>query len=274
MARKRPLLRFWGVRGSIPTPGLATSRYGGNTACVELRVGDERIVFDAGTGLRELGNSLNGMRNVRLNLLLGHYHWDHLLGLPFFTPLFKPDTVLDIYGEHKGSGGPEEAIRSQFRAPHFPVDFRVLPSRLRFHHVQRGDSFKLGPVTIHVGRLNHPQGAVGYRAEVGRKSVVYASDHEHAGDGDPGLIEFAHKADVLIYDAMFTNASYAAGKQGWGHSTWEEAVRVAKAAKVKQLFIFHHDPVHDDKRMAAIERALKKAFPGGAAAREGLEVEL
>jgi phosphoribosyl 1,2-cyclic phosphodiesterase len=270
---KRPTLHFWGVRGSIPTPGTTTSKFGGNTACVELRSGTDRVIFDAGTGLRELGHRLAPESNVKATILLSHYHWDHLLGLPFFTPIFKPDTVLDLYGESKEGGGPKEALMRQFTAPSFPVEFSTLPSKMNFFDVKPGDKFEVGSIKIEVGRLNHPNAAICYRAQVGKASIVYASDHEHDGQGDKQLIDFCSGASILIYDAMYSNESYG-GKKGWGHSTWQEAVRVAKAAKVKQLYLYHHDPMNDDKAMAKIEREAKKIFAHALVAREGLVVDL
>ncbi len=269
----RPKLHFWGVRGSIPTPGTTTSKFGGNTACVELRAGNDRVIFDAGTGLRELGQTLAAEANLNVTLLLSHYHWDHLLGLPFFTPIFKPDTTLTIYGEHKEGGGARDALMRQFSAPSFPVEFSTLPSKLNFCTAKPGDKFAVGSIQVEVGRLNHPNAAICYRAQVGKGSVVYASDHEHDGQGDKELIEFCRGASALIYDSMYSDDSYAM-KRGWGHSTWQEAVRVAKAAKVKRLYLYHHDPLNDDKAMAKIERAAKKMFAGSVVARERMIVDL
>ncbi|MCC6806474.1 MAG: MBL fold metallo-hydrolase [Deltaproteobacteria bacterium] len=250
-----------------------TSKFGGNTACVEFRYGPDRVIFDAGTGLRELGQSLGQASNLELTVLLSHYHWDHLLGLPFFTPIFKPDTVLNIFGESKEGGGPRDALMRQFTAPSFPVEFSTLPSKLNFFDVKPGDAFAVGGIKVTVGRLNHPNAAICYRAQAGKASVVYASDHEHDGQGDRGLIDFCAGASALVYDAMYSNSSYST-KKGWGHSTWEEAVRIAKAAKVKKLFLYHHDPLNDDKAMAKIDRAAKKAFAGAIVARERLVVPL
>jgi phosphoribosyl 1,2-cyclic phosphodiesterase len=270
---KKPILHFWGVRGSIPTPGTSTRKFGGNTACVELRAGDQRLIFDAGTGLRTLGQTIVAQPNVRATILLSHYHWDHLLGLPFFGPIFKPDTELEIYGEHKQGGGPKEALQRQFAGPSFPVEFSTLASKLNFHTCEPGATFSVGPIEVQVGRLNHPNAAICYRATVDGKSVVYASDHEHDGKGDAELIEFTRGANVLIYDSMYADESYGP-KRGWGHSTWQEALRVAKAAKVKRLFLYHHDPVNDDAAMTKIERAAQKIFPRAEVAREGLEITL
>jgi phosphoribosyl 1,2-cyclic phosphodiesterase len=274
MASSSAGLKFWGVRGSIPTPGRSTAGVGGNTSCVELVGGTRRIVFDAGTGLRELGREAISQPDVEIHILLSHYHWDHMLGMPFFPPIFNPRAVIHVYGERKDGGGPEEALARQFAAPHFPVPFDVIRRHVQFHELKVGDVVRIGGARIEVGRLNHPQGAVSFRARLAGRTVVYASDHEHDGAGDEALVKFARKADALIYDAMFTDESYAAGKKGWGHSTWQEGVRVAREAGAARLFLFHHDPLHDDRRMAAIQRAAAKAFSGATVAREGMSVDL
>lgn len=267
-------VRFWGVRGSVPTPGRATTKVGGNTACIQLNAGGDPVVFDAGTGLREMGRTLLADPPPKVHLLLSHYHWDHMLGLPFFPPVFGGRTHVHVYGERKRGGGPKEAVARQFAAPHFPVDFGMLNRNLSFHDVKPGDAFRLGRTSIRVGRLNHPQGAVGYRATVGGRVFVYASDHEHDGRGDKELVRFCKGAHVLVYDAMYTGSSYDVGKKGWGHSTWEEGCRVARDAGVDRLFLFHHDPVHDDRQMLAIERQARRLFRGASVAREGSEVPL
>lgn len=274
MANSSITLRFWGVRGSVPTPGASTQKVGGNTACVEVGTGGEPVIFDAGTGLREFGLQLLKKPPAAVHILLSHYHWDHLLGLPFFPPVFGGNVVVNVYGERKEGGGPREAIMRQFASPHFPVDFKVLEKTCRFHEVKEGQVLQLDRAKVTVGRLNHPQGAVAYRVQVDKTSVVYASDHEHDGQGDGGLVAFSKGADAIIYDAMYTGASYALGKKGWGHSTWEEGCRVAKDAKAKRLFLFHHDPVHNDATMAAIERAARKLFKGTTVARERALVKL
>ncbi len=274
MANTGARLAFYGVRGSVPTPGKTTARVGGNTSCVEVQTGGKaRIVFDAGTGLRELGRTLIHAPETEVHILLSHYHWDHMLGLPFFAPIFHPRSRLHIYGERKDGGGPREAMIRQFAAPHFPVVFDLIESHVTFHEVAVGDKFRIGQASVVVGKLNHPQGAIAYRVNTGGKSVVYASDHEHDGTGDGPLVEFAHKANALIYDAMFTDETYGQ-KRGWGHSTWQEAIRVAKAAGVRNLYLFHHDPIHDDKTMDAIGRRARKLFAGATVAREGLVVKL
>jgi len=267
----KTFLKFWGVRGSIPTPGRKTVRYGGNTACVELKFGKTHLVFDAGTGLRLLGQQLIQHRQVKLTILLSHYHSDHLMGLPFFDPIFKATTELNIYGATTPLGGPCEAVKRQFSPPSFPVDFSSLHAQIKFHSVKAKDKFSIGSIEIEAAHLNHPNQAIAYRARAGKRDVVYASDHEHDGYGDQSLIEFCANADILIYDAMYSNKTY---KKGWGHSTWQEAIRVAKNAKVKRLFLFHHDPENDDKALAQIQQAAKKQFAGARVAKEGELIEL
>lgn len=274
MASNGVSLAFYGVRGSVPTPGKTTAGVGGNTSCVEVRVGGPaRLVLDAGTGLRELGRTLIQAPQTEVHILLSHYHWDHMLGLPFFAPIFHPQARLHIYGERKDGGGPKEAMKRQFAAPHFPVVFEIIEKHVTFHEVSPGDTFQAAGAKVTVGRLNHPQGAIAFRVEANKKVVIYASDHEHDGAGDEALVAFSHKADALIYDAMFTDEGYDQ-KRGWGHSTWQEGIRVARQAKVKNLFLFHHDPIHDDKTMAAIGRRAARMFPRATVAKEGQVVKL
>jgi phosphoribosyl 1,2-cyclic phosphodiesterase len=267
-------VRFWGVRGSVPTPGPATASVGGNTSCVEVRAGDEIIILDAGTGLRRLGDHLLAQRDeIRASILFSHVHWDHIQGLPFFAPLFQPTTELALYGAPDREDL-EDALTRQMTAPNFPVPFGALPSSLSFHGVRGDASFSIGPARITPRLLNHPGGVYAYRIEVGARALVYATDTEHYPDRlDDALVELSRGADMLIYDAMYTPDEYPR-RIGWGHSTWVEAVKVARAAKVDTLVLFHHDPASDDARIAAIEREAAAALPGTLAAREGLVLEL
>ncbi len=272
-------VRFWGVRGSVPSPGPQTAAVGGNTSCVELRFGDEVIVLDAGTGLRALGERLiAGGRPVSLNLLFSHVHWDHIQGFPFFPALFRSSTELALYGR-PDEGSLESALRSQMTWPNFPVQLDAVPARLRYRALELDRPFAVGSAIVQAARLNHPNGVVAYRVEHEGRAVVYATDTEHYGDRiDRGLVELAEGADVLIYDAQYTPEEYAGviggSRVGWGHSTWVEGVRVARAAGVGQLVLFHHDPAHDDAAIGAIEHAAQTVLPGTVAAREGLEIHL
>ena len=272
-------VRFWGVRGSVPSPGPQTAAVGGNTSCVELRFGDEVIVLDAGTGLRALGERLvAGGRPVSLSVLFSHVHWDHIQGFPFFPALFRSSTELALYGR-PDEGSLESALRAQMTWPNFPVQLEAVPARLRYGGFELERPFAIGSAIVQSTRLNHPNGVVAYRVEHDGRAVVYATDTEHYGDRvDKNLVKLAEGADVLIYDAQYTPEEYAGviggSRVGWGHSTWVEGVRVARAAGVGQLVLFHHDPAHDDAAVGAIERAAQTVLAGTVAAREGLEIHL
>jgi phosphoribosyl 1,2-cyclic phosphodiesterase len=267
-------VRFWGVRGSVPAPGPATAAVGGNTSCVEVRAGDELIILDAGTGLRRLGDHLlKSEDEIRASILFSHVHWDHIQGIPFFAPVFRPTTELSLYGSPE-TGSLEDALARQMTDPSFPVPFHALPSTLAFHPVESGVPFAIGAVRVTPRRLNHPGGVYAYRLDIGDRSLVYATDTEHYPDRiDHDLVELSRGADMLIYDAMYTPDDYGR-RVGWGHSTWVEGVAVARAAGVDTLVLFHHDPASDDARIAAIERAAARALPGTLAAREGLRLSL
>ena len=263
-------IRFWGVRGSIPSPGPDTARTGGNTSCVEVRMGAERIVCDAGTGLRDLGRSLaNSGETARASFLLSHYHWDHIQGLPFFAPLYMPGSQLEIIGSGMSSRTVQEALTHQMTAPVFPVDLCDVPARLATREVRPGTPFEVRGAEVRAAKLNHPGGVLAYRITHGGRSVVYATDTEHYACDDPALIALAKNADVLIYDAQYLPSEYDA-RVGWGHSTYEVGARVARAAGVGKLVLFHHDPARSDEGVDEIEALAQKLFPDTVAAREGL----
>jgi len=272
-------VRFWGVRGSVPAPGPQTAAVGGNTSCVELRFGDQIIVLDAGTGLRGLGERLVASgRPVKLSVLFSHVHWDHIQGFPFFPALFRSSSELALYGR-PDEGSLESALGRQMTWPSFPVELAAVPAALRYGSVELERPFAVGSAIVRAARLNHPNGVVAYRVEHEGRAVVYATDTEHYADRiDRGLVALAQGADLLIYDAQYTPEEYAGviggSRVGWGHSTWVEGVRVARAAGVGQLVLFHHDPSHDDAAVGAIERAAQTVLPGTVAAREGLEIHL
>ena len=269
-------IHFWGVRGSIACPGAATVRYGGNTPCVEMLVGGYRLIFDAGTGIHVLGKSLLGDLPVSGHLFFSHSHWDHIQGFPFFSPAFMEGNEFDIYGGVIPHGVTiEHRLHDQMNQPNFPVPLQVMGANLRFHNLDYGDRVNLGDVTISTGALNHPGGAMGYRVSWQDYAVAYISDTEHFSDIDRNVLELADRADVLIYDSTYTDQEYyhpQTSKIGWGHSTWQEGVKVAQAAQVKKLLIFHHDPTHDDEFMDAIELQSQQVFAGSIVAREGMEI--
>jgi len=271
-------LRFWGVRGSIASPGAATAGVGGNTSCVEIRCGDTRLILDAGTGLRGLGESLVAEGALDATLLLSHHHWDHIQGLPFFLPLYVPSTRLALVGARTAEWSLEETFGHQMRSPVFPVRLAEVPAQLGFRHVAPGQALRLGEAVVTVAKLNHPGGVFAYRIDHRGRSIVYATDTEHYACVDPALRGLATGADVLIYDAQYTPEEYRGdvgrSKVGWGHSTWEAGVAVAREAGVEQLVLFHHDPQRTDAQVAAIESAARGRFGEVVAAREGMELEL
>lgn len=296
-------LRFWGVRGSIPTPGPSTVNFGGNTACVEIRSGEEVIVLDAGTGIRPLGSKLAAEfkgQALNLTLLISHTHWDHIQGFPFFAPAYNPKNKLRVLGYEGAQRGLEATLSSQMETPYFPITMSQMPGNIAVQELKEA-SFQIGNVAVESTFLNHPGVCVGYRLTTNAGSIAYLPDHEpfhrfqaHPKTGKPResdpddpcvqeseerLLEFVRGADVLILDSQYDETEY---KQhvGWGHSCADDSVVLAVRAQVKQLFLFHHDPTHDDERVARItHRAGELARQLGSsvnvqAAREGLELKL
>ena len=272
-------IHFWGVRGSIPCPGPHTVRYGGNTPCIEMRVGDKRLIFDGGTGLRVLGQYLLSQMPLEAYVFFTHSHWDHIQGFPFFTPAFVKGNRFHIYGATAPNGATiEQRLHDQMLHPNFPVPLQIMGAQLEFHNMEAGDSIELDDIQVETALLNHPGEAVGYRIEWRGCSAAYVTDTEHYPDRlDENVLHLARNADVLIYDATYTDEEYhspRSSKVGWGHSTWEEAVKVAETANVKQLVIFHHDPLHDDNFLDIVGQQAAKVFPNTVMAREGMSLQL
>lgn len=271
-------IRFWGVRGSIAAPGAATAQVGGNTSCVEIRCGAERIILDAGTGLRALGDQLLSEGDVKATLLLSHHHWDHIQGLPFFVPIYLPNTELDVIGPAAERCSMHEVLEHQMQSPVFPVRLDQVPSRLVTRDVHPGESFEVGACKVTAAKLNHPGGSMAYRIDYAGHSVVYATDTEHYSCVDPTLCKLAAGADVLIYDSQYTPAEYCGlcgpSKVGWGHSTFEAGAALANRAGVGKYMLFHHDPKRTDEEVFDLERRARELFGESHAAKEGMEIVL
>lgn len=268
---------FRGVRGSTPCCSADYNIYGGNTACVELSFDGKIVILDAGTGIRPLGNDLIRRKVPHADLLISHAHWDHISGFPFFRPLYRTDCELDVYACPLSDGRSiEHALETQMSSPFFPLPMSKIPSSLHFHEIESGDSFTLcgGAVRVKTLPLNHPNGATGFRLEYGETVIAYISDTEHFADRiDDNVLSLARRADLLIYDAMFTQAEYPTFRT-WGHSTVEEAVNVSQAAAVKRTALFHHSPEHTDADMLAIDRGVQAEHPNIFCAKEGMRLSL
>lgn len=251
--------RIWGTRGSLPTPGAATERYGGNTACVEVR-GPEPghvLVLDAGSGIRLLGDALEATVE-RIDVLLGHLHMDHIIGLGFFAPLFRPDLEVHLWGPSSATLGIRDRLARYLSPPLFPVHLRELPCRLSLHDVPLG-TFELPGIEVTAQLVCHPGPTVGYRLHDGDGVFSYLSDHEPA----LGVRDFPEEprwtsgyalavdADILVHDAQYDGDEYL-GHIGWGHSSIEHALAFAELARVRTLVPFHHDPNHDDRMLDAL----------------------
>ncbi len=273
------IVEFFGVRGSVPSPGPSTAAIGGNTSCVSVRTARSLVILDAGTGIRKLGQKMlqDASPQLTASLLLSHYHWDHVQGLPFFGPLYHPSCALQIVGGPNGVLPLGDALRAQMAHPVFPVAFDEVPASVTFREVKPNTPFVVGDLHIQCIRLNHPGGVLGYRIQHGLHSAVYATDTEHYACVDRKLVDFARGADVLIYDAMYTPDEYAGlsgpSRLGWGHSTYAVGSEIAREAGVSQLVLYHHDPERSDEEVCKIERDAQAVFPNTLAAREGVTLQ-
>jgi len=272
-------ITFWGVRGSIASPGTTTTRVGGNTSCVEVCTAEQRFVLDAGTGIRTLGEALMARGGpVDVVLCLSHLHWDHIQGLPFFVPSYLPSTRIHVLGPAFSDASVRDTLARQMASPVFPVRFNDLASRTTVREVMDRDDFTIGSATLRTARLHHPGGCIAWRIDAEGASIVYATDTEHDACVDPALASFARTADVLVYDSQYTPEEYrgASGppRVGWGHSTYAAGAELAAAACVAKLVLFHHDPQRTDDQVDEIERRAREIFPCTTAAREGLRISL
>jgi phosphoribosyl 1,2-cyclic phosphodiesterase len=268
---------FWGVRGSIASPGPETIRYGGNTPCLEVICGAHRLILDAGSGIRALGYSLEKETGpLEFDIFLTHTHLDHIVGIPFFAPAFSPANKLRFFAGHLApERNVEEVVNTMMTDPLFPIPVKSLGSDKTFTDFFAGETLHPHPeITVRTTPLNHPNNATGYRIEFGGRTLCYITDTEHFPDRlDEKIVALIEGADYVIYDAMFTDEEYAS-KVGWGHSTWQEGIKLVEAAGAKTLILFHHAPRRSDDEMDVIARAADARRPGTLAAREGMVLTL
>ncbi len=282
-------VRFWGVRGSVPSPGPNTVRYGGNTPCVEIRAGGRLMIADAGTGIRALGEALVRERAgapIEAHVFIGHTHWDHIQGLPFFAPLYRAESLITLYGLPGTTKAFQEVLAGQMSSAYFPVRPEDLAAKPV--HVELRGPVPIGDARVTYHYLNHPGVTAGFRFEHAGRSACYLSDHEpysrlNAGGEfmdkeDAAVARFAADADLMICESQYTPDEYRQ-RRGWGHSAFEDVLELALRAKVRRLALFHHDPAHDDAKIDEIEQACAKASaarggPEVFAAREGQELTL
>ncbi len=265
-------VQFWGVRGSIACPGKEYSRYGGNTSCIEIFCGGKHLIFDAGTGIRNLSKKLVASNSREFDLFFSHTHLDHVSGLPFFGPVYKTDTKLRIWAGHLL---PQRKIAQVLPKlmidPLWPVQLEQLSAEITFKDFLAGETLQLTEdIKIKTVLLNHPNRATGYRVEYGDYSISYVTDTEHYPDRmDNEIINLIQNTDIFIYDCMYTNEEYP-NHINWGHSTWQEGVKLANEADVGKFVAFHHEPDHDDNMMDSIENAIVNVRSESVVAKEGM----
>ena len=273
-------VKFWGVRGSTPTPQAENMRYGGNTSCVEVRVGEQLYIFDCGTGFRVLGQQLRdefGEKKLPLSahVFVSHFHWDHIQGIPFFRPLYDRADSQFLFHCSSRTRSLKQVMDEQMASPYFPVNLSQMQAQQKFYDIDSGRLNLEDGVQIQTSWLNHPQGCMGFRMETKDGVLVYATDNE-PGDAafDKSVRKLAEGADVLIYDAQYLPEEYAAEKRGWGHSHWREAVNVVMESGAKELVLFHHDPDHTDVVIDKIVHDARNYYPKVRAAAEGMEIRI
>ena len=264
-------VKFWGTRGTVACPGPNHLTYGGNTSCVEVAMGGRRVIFDRGTGVRNLGKWFMRKQLHEATILMSHTHWDHIHGFPFFQPAFTPGNHFRIMAGHLDTGlSIQNVLAGQMTHPFFPVPIDIMQAQIEFVDFRAVETFSIAPdINVRTARLNHPDGATGYRIDYKGKSLCYVTDTEHTpGQPDQNILALIEGADLVIYDCTYTDAEVPA-RRGWGHSTWQEGARLCDAAGVRTLVVFHHDPTRDDTAMDCVAAEVAVQRPGSVVAREG-----
>ncbi len=281
MPKKEFQVVFWGVRGSLPVPGSDTIRFGGNTSCVQVQIGENLIILDAGTGIFRLGHQLiSSPKAITGDIFITHTHWDHIQGFPFFGPAFKPGNRFTIYGPAKTDQTFADLMKGQMVYQHFPISLDDMGAQINFCELASGADLGLKDgIRVRTVHNNHPNGGLSYRIDHDGRSCCYVSDTEHYEYIDPDIKAFIADSDLVIYDANFTDKEYQGyeqftSKRGWGHSTWQEGIKLVEAAGARKLVLFHHANFHSDKDMETIEKDARKRYPDCIAAREGMVITL
>jgi phosphoribosyl 1,2-cyclic phosphodiesterase len=270
-------VKFWGVRGSTPTPQAGNLRYGGNTSCVEVRHENSLYIFDCGTGFRTLGQQLESEANgqpIRAHIFVSHFHWDHIQGIPFFRPLYENSENQFAFHSSRRTRTLERVMEEQMASPYFPVNTSEMKATRNFYDIEEGQT-QVDTATVSALWLNHPQGCMGFRLETKDGILVYATDNEPGDEVfDKNVRKLAEGADVLIYDSQYLPEEYAARRRGWGHSHWREAVNIVMESGTRELVLFHHDPDHDDELIDKVVAEARNYYPRVRAAAEGMEIKV
>jgi len=270
---------FYGVRGSVPTPDRDYSQFGGNTSCIQITFATGRIaILDAGTGIRNLGNDLiknSHEQYDNINIILSHTHWDHIQGFPYFEPAYdtRRNITISICGKERMGKDLESLFATQMQNDFFPVPLEKMGAKFTFLQPDITTYEHPRGIKLVATKYSHRGDAYGYRVEEGDKTLVYCTDVEHKDGIDPNVVALSRNADLLIHDAQYTPEELKQ-KRGWGHSSWVQAIEVAKQARVKKLALFHHDPEHNDAFLSNMEKECQKLFPNAFLARENNQVEL